>query len=450
MPKLPQEFIQRMKTQLGSEAEAFFLSLDQPSPTSIRLHHLRGKASFDLSHKVPWCDTGYYLPTRPFFYLDPHWHGGAYYVQEASSMILDYILNEVASVQKPRIWLDLCAAPGGKTGILAKHMGPADVLVANEVVSQRRNILRENLVKAGYLNTFISGEPAVSFKRPLADIILVDAPCAGEGMMRKDDEAIRQWNPSLVHSCSLMQKQIVQDAANALKSDGYLIYSTCSYSMEENIENISHFIRTHNLQPVPVSFPEAWGICEIKNGEALGYQLYPHKVNGEGLFIAVLKKDSSVEAFHGREKKPFKSFVETPEWLSAYLPPDASLLVRKNNEFYELLTAAAEANANEVVMHLPGARLVIEAGELKGKDFVPAHTLAMSGLARDAFPGIEVDLHRALDYLERSIQTLPQVISNGWHVIYFEGTPLGWAKNTPQGWKNHYPMHWRLRDRHKK
>lgn len=199
--QLPQDFVDRMKTQLGAEADAFFHALEQPAPTSIRLNHFKGKTNFDHLEKVLWCNEGFYLTERPAFYMDPHWHGGAYYVQEASSMILDYVLKKLSLDEKPRIWLDVCAAPGGKTGILAKHKKDSDVLVANEVVPQRNSILRENMIKGGYLNTFISSEQASSFKEPFADIILIDAPCAGEGMMRKDAEAIRQWSPGLVRDC---------------------------------------------------------------------------------------------------------------------------------------------------------------------------------------------------------------------------------------------------------
>src|SRR5688572_27740112 len=217
MEKLPAEFIERMKKQLGEEAELFFNALSTPAPTSIRLHHLKGRTSFTNTTKVPWCSEGLYLDIRPPFHLDPHWHAGAYYVQEASSMILDHVIKQLHLDVRPKIWLDTCAAPGGKTGILAKHLKPADVLVANEIIPQRRSVLRENLYKGGYLNTFISGEQASVFSEPFADVILIDAPCAGEGMMRKEPEAIRQWSPSLVQECSLMQQRIVADTVRALQ-----------------------------------------------------------------------------------------------------------------------------------------------------------------------------------------------------------------------------------------
>ena len=450
MIHLPPEFIQRMQTQLGNEAEEFINALDRPSPTSIRLHHLKGRSSFELNEKVKWCDTGYYLETRPLFYLDPHWHAGAYYVQEASSMILDDVIRQLKLDDQPRIWLDVCASPGGKTGILAKHLGPGDVLVANEVVGQRRTILRENLTRAGFLNTFISGEPASSFTDPFADILLIDAPCAGEGMMRKEPEAIRQWAPSLVQSCSLMQKQIVSDAVNALKVDGFLIYSTCSYSMEENIQNVAYFCEKHQLTCVPLLFPDDWGISTLQQGDYVGYQLYPHKVKGEGLFISVLQNTSTEEPKYRKSRKPFNLFESVPDWMAPHINTPESRRVRKNSLQNQFLTAGAEAKANEVLMNIPRAECLAEAGELKGRDFVPSHALIMACAQHLDYAIVPVDLSAALDFLERTTTSLPSVINRGWYVISFEETLLGWAKYTAQGWKNHYPMNWRLRDRNKK
>ena len=450
MLTLPQEFVQRIKMQLGDEAESFFSALEEPSPTSIRLHHLKGKSSFPYKERVPWCENGQYLNSRPFFFLDPHWHGGAYYVQEASSMILDAVLSRLQLDESPRIWLDVCAAPGGKTGILAKHLGPSDILLANEVIGQRRTILRENLVKAGYLNVMISCEPASSFHEPFADIILIDAPCAGEGMMRKEPEAIRQWAPSLVQSCSLLQKEIVSDAVLALKLDGYLIYSTCSYSMAENLQNISYFTDKHQLESVPMTFPEEWRIVTMHENEAYGYQLYPHRVQGEGLFIAVLRKTSIDDSGYRKIKKPFNLFETLPAHLAAHINNPDDYRVRKNNPTLQLITTAAEAKANELLMHVPRAEALVEAGEMKGKDFVPAHSMAMAGIGDKHYEILDLELSSALDFLERNTNTLPENKKQGWYLIRYEGTLLGWAKCTAQGWKNHYPMNWRLRDRHKK
>jgi 16S rRNA C967 or C1407 C5-methylase (RsmB/RsmF family) len=274
---LPKEFRLRMQQQLGDEADAFFHALDLPAPVSIRLHPKKGKSDFDFTGQVPWCENGYYLNERPSFHLDPHWHGGAYYVQEASSMIIDAVVKQLTLPSDSRIWLDLCAAPGGKTGILAKHLGASDVLIANEVVPQRKSVLYENLVKGGYLNTFISGEKTSHFPADFADVILIDAPCAGEGMMRKEPEAIQQWSPGLVRSCSVLQKEIVSDAVKILKPGGWLIYSTCSYSPDENIDNVQSFLQRHPLAMKTLQFDPAWKVTELQNGKAVGYQLFPHQ-----------------------------------------------------------------------------------------------------------------------------------------------------------------------------
>ncbi len=446
MEKLPQEFVDRMKMQLGPEADDFFHALEQPAPTSIRLNHKKGKTNFDQLEKVPWCDNGFYLAERPAFYMDPHWHGGAYYVQEASSMILDFVLKRLELDNKPRIWLDVCAAPGGKTGILAKHKRDADILIANEVVPQRNAILRENLIKGGYLNIFISSAQASLFNVPFAYIIHIDAPCAGEGMMRKEPEAIRQWSTALVRECSLMQQRIVNDAVRSLNADGYLIYSTCSYSQEENINNINRFVTGHDLQSVRIHFPKEWNIVKTESENATGYQLYPHKVKGEGLFISILRKAEEMPVSPSRIKQKKSAFQETPDWLSAKLA-GSQYMIRSQDDHFSFILKDAEEKANEVLYHLPGVRMISHAGELKGKDFIPDHFLSMSAPGIEVASQIELNLHQSLDFLERSTQFITADYEPGWYLVVYEGTRLGWAKKTPQGWKNHYPLNWRLRSR---
>lgn len=446
MEKLPQEFIQRMQQQLGGEAEEFFHALEKPSVTSIRLNHLKGRTSFTSLENVPWCEEGYYLPKRPSFHLDPHWHGGAYYVQEASSMILDAVIKQIITEKEPKIWLDVCAAPGGKTGILAKHMGPQDVIVANEVVPKRRAILRENLYKAGYLNTIITSEQPSAFTEPFADIILIDAPCSGEGMMRKEPEAIHQWSQGLVRECSLMQRRIVDDVIKALKPGGHLIYSTCSYSMAENMDNVKGFVKTLQLTPQKLIFPNEWNITTLYADGIEGYQLYPHKVKGEGLFIAVLKNEAGVEEHKSRPKKQTSAFCLPPDWLKANMRDPGNFMVLKNSEHNSVITLEAEEKANEVLHQFPKGEIIAEGGQLKGKDFIPSHFLAMAHL-QSTSDSIDLSLDLSFDYLERNTTILPINQSPGWHIISYQNTNLGWAKFTPQGWKNHYPLNWRLRSR---
>lgn len=447
MEKLPEVFVTRMKDQLGNAADDFFTALTKPSPTSIRLNHHKGKSSFDEIEQVPWCAQGFYLESRPRFHLDPHWHGGAYYVQEASSMILDSVLDHLSLDQTPRVWLDLCAAPGGKTGILAKHLGSSDILIANEVVPQRKSILWENLVKGGYMNTFLTSRQPSAFSNALADIILIDAPCAGEGMMRKEPEAIHQWSPGFVKSCSLLQKQIVSGVIHALKPGGFLIYSTCSYSPDENIYNIADFNFTYSLESIPITFPTPWNIETVHFKDAVGYQMYPHKVKGEGLFIAVLKKNDHAVSEKLKEKKHTNKFIPLPSFLENTIADPSSFLTMKNHEHHLLITRSAEDKAIEVLQEFPEAEIIAQAGQLKGKDFIPSHFVAMAGIQTGQIPRINLDQIKALDYLERSTNSFPLGSEPGWYLASFKDTILGWMKNTSQGWKNHYPMLWRLRSR---
>jgi 16S rRNA C967 or C1407 C5-methylase (RsmB/RsmF family)/NOL1/NOP2/fmu family ribosome biogenesis protein len=443
----PKEFVLRMQQQLGREADAFFKSLSEPSPTSIRLHHQKGKSAFELNEQVKWCDTGYYLESRPPFYLDPLWHGGAYYVQEASSMIMDAVVKLLPLSPNPKIWLDLCAAPGGKTGILAKHLGKGDVLVANEVVSQRKSVLYENLVKGGFLNTFISGEKTSNFPENFADVILIDAPCAGEGMMRKEPEAINQWSETLVRSCSSLQKEIVRDAVKTLKPGGWLIYSTCSYSPDENMDNVESFIKKYDLGNIPFSFPTDWNISELKKGTSTGYQLFPHRVKGEGLFFAVLQKRGDPEVPTTPSKKQTVIFQPLANPIAEYLREPKNYLFDNTNDGIAVIDIEAEQPARQVRLRLPKAELIGKLGEQKGKDFIPSHFFAMSGIQSQDIPTLQFDLNEALDYLERKIPPQDTNQRSGWYTAFYQGTSLGWLKNTQQGWKNYYPMNWRLRNR---
>ena len=444
---LPVEFVLRMQQQLGSEADAFFQALSEPSPTSIRLHHQKGRSAFELNEKVKWCDKGFYLESRPSFYLDPHWHGGAYYVQEASSMVLDAVLKQLPLSSGSKIWLDLCAAPGGKTGILAKHLGKADVLIANEVVSQRKSVLFENLVKGGYLNTFITGEKTSNFPENFADIILIDAPCAGEGMMRKEPEAINQWSEGLVRSCSMLQKEIVRDAVHALKPGGWLIYSTCSYSPDENIDNTESFINRYDIENIQFAFPPDWNISELKKGSTTGYQLFPHKVKGEGLFFSVFQKKGIAETSIPHSKKQPIIFQPLTNNADDFLSEPKSYLFENGNEGMAVINVEAELSARQVRVNLPKAELIGRIGEQKGKDFIPSHFLAMSGLQNKDIPELHFDLSQALDYLERKIPPAAIDRTLGWHKAMYDSSCIGWLKNTQQGWKNYYPMNWRLRNR---
>jgi NOL1/NOP2/fmu family ribosome biogenesis protein len=220
--------------------------------------------------------------------------------------------------------------------------------------------------------------------------------------------------------------------------------------MEENIHNVHYFQEHFHLDSVPLDFDHHWGIQTIEKDASTGYQLYPHKLTGEGLFIALLKNNNESSTSYGKPKKPFQLFEPLPSWLKAHVASPESMVVNKKSLENEMISMEAMDKANALLMHVPKALAIVSAGEMKGRDFVPSHALATSGLASNQFGIIPADLSMALDFLERNASTLPSAEQKGWYLIQFMGTTLGWAKWTGQGWKNHFPMVWRLRDRGKK
>ena len=243
--KLPAEFTDRMRRLLGDEYGDFETALLTESQTSLRLNPAKCNRRPDYQ-PVPWCRDAYYLETRPAFTFDPRLHGGAYYVQEASSMFLDYVLRRF--VDTPVRYLDLCAAPGGKSTLALSALPAGSLAVCNEVVRNRTHILAENIIKWGYDNTVVTRNTAADFGKlhHYFDVVLVDAPCSGEGMFRKDAQAVTEWSPAQVGVCAERQREILSDVWDALRPGGLLIYSTCTYNREEN-EDMIHFLCKHCL-----------------------------------------------------------------------------------------------------------------------------------------------------------------------------------------------------------
>ena len=260
------------------------------------------------SGTVQWSSNGFYLQKRPSFTLDPLFHAGAYYVQEASSMFLEEALKQTVDLSQPIKILDLCAAPGGKSTLIQSVINNESLLVSNEVIKTRVNILSENITKWGAANVIVTNNDAKDFQRlpNYFDVIVVDAPCSGSGLFRKDREAISEWSEQNVHLCSQRQQRILADVLPALKEDGVLIYSTCSYSEEEDEQIADWLVEEFKVQSLKFKVEEEWGIVETQSSKqnASGYRFYPDKVKGEGFFIAVFKKGGVVsgEWKVGRQK----------------------------------------------------------------------------------------------------------------------------------------------------
>ena len=258
MISLPTAFTERMQQLLGNESETFFQALVSESPTSIRLNPEK-TANTDLpfsellSRQVPWCSNGYYLKERPSFTSDPLLHGGAYYVQEASSMFLQVVLQQITGDTPLRV-LDLCAAPGGKSTLLANNLPKDSLLVSNEVIKSRASILKENIIKWGYDHIVVTNSDPNRFTgmKGAFDMILVDAPCSGEGMFRKDEKAITEWSENNLCLCEERQKRILSDVWDALAPGGYLVYSTCTYNPGENEDILNWILTTFDASSVEI------------------------------------------------------------------------------------------------------------------------------------------------------------------------------------------------------
>jgi 16S rRNA C967 or C1407 C5-methylase (RsmB/RsmF family) len=269
----PSAFEKRMRQQLGPAWDLFKVAHRNPAPVSIRINPRKG-SRFSSLETVPWSGLGRYLPQRPVFTLDPLFHGGAYYVQEASSMFLEQVLSQVADLRMPLRILDLSAAPGGKSTHVLSLISDESLLVSNEVIRSRASVLAENIQKWGYANCLVTNNDPADFAAlpGFFDVIIVDAPCSGEGLFRKDKISMTEWSQDNVAICASRQKRILHDIWPSLKENGVLIYSTCTYSESENETNLLEFSRACKCDFIRVSTDPSWNITEVKNEKAIAYR----------------------------------------------------------------------------------------------------------------------------------------------------------------------------------
>ena len=443
---LPLDFIDSMRQQLGPEADNLFHALETEPVTSIRLNDKMEVLTFDCdTDEVPWHVDGYYLNGRPQFTLDPLFHAGCYYVQEASSMFLEQVLETYLPVDS--IVLDLCAAPGGKSTLLSQYLGSDGLLLSNEVDRKRVFILSENIQKWGNGNTVVTHNQAAEFGEQcqnLFDCIVVDAPCSGEGMFRKDHDARDEWSLRNVKMCAERQRSILMDVWDALKPGGLLIYSTCTFNEQENEENVLWAAECLGAEILPIPYDPTWGITEGQ----VGYHFYPHKTRGEGFYICALRKlDDTFAPFKIRDAKhrsvtPNEEYVTTVRtWLKN---PDTWAL-RQNDRFM----TAYPKKYRELIDYLSTFLTCISTGfgigEERGKFIAPQHSLSMAkDLRREAFPNVPLTLEQALAYLRTEALMLENV-PMGSVLLTYDDVPLGFAKNVGNRLNNLYPNEWRIR-----
>jgi len=424
-------------------------SLSELPVTSVRVNPAKIN-DHSYSEKVPWCENGYYLNERPVFTLDPQFHGGAYYVQEASSMFLHSVMKQITDNDKKYNVLDICAAPGGKTTLISSILPGGSLLVANEVIKNRAVILKENIVKWGCTNTVITNNEAEDFQKlpHFFDIIVIDAPCSGEGLIRKDKNAIDEWNEENVQMCADRQKKIFEEIWETLMPGGILIYSTCTFNTKENEENLKWLAENKNVKNVDLEIPDAWNIFITETNGIKGYRFFPHKIKGEGFFISVMQKPEGEIIQAKKLKKYF--FHPAPEKIkkeiSEWVKQSGSKKIILQKEMIGCIENEIYDRVEHVVQNLKPVYSFLPVAEIKGKDLIPAHELAFSVTCNNqAFSVISVEKETALNFLRKDELKIER--ENGWHLIQFNEINLGWIKKIGNRINNYYPLEWRIRMR---
>lgn len=467
MSTWPEAFETQTKALLGPDFSAFLAALASEPPVSLRINpsKLQWAAPLPASQKIPWCPTGLYLPKRPIFTLDPFFHAGGYYVQDASCMLLETALKALLaerSAQSPLRVLDLCAAPGGKSTHLAQTLPPDALLISNEVVPARARILSENLSKWGRDRILVSQNQPSDFQAlPFQfDFILVDAPCSGEGLFRKQPEAIQEWSEKQVHICRARQTEILQSIWPCLKAGGHLIYSTCTWNRSENEDVLLAFAEQTPLHFLPLDFPSAWGVQV--SAELPLYRAWPHHIPGEGFSLALLQKDPHTPPANQppQREKPLRLSTRKskansgqstpPNAFTAQLTPWLKQAQNSDILFHDghfwLWPAAEQAFLAAASNHLKLLNQGLCLAELKGQDLRPAPALALSAaLNPQAFARQELDLPAALNYLRGESLPVSSHPQTGWILLEYAGLSLGWAKATPSHLNNAWPKAWKIR-----
>ncbi|WP_317896815.1 methyltransferase RsmF C-terminal domain-like protein [Aurantibacillus circumpalustris] len=443
MPKLPSQLIQSLNKLEHFNEKAFTAVHEEENKvTSIRLNPFK-KVSLDfkLDESVKWNSQGYYLNERPSFTLDPLFQAGCYYPQEAGSMFIEFCLKQTLDFTETLKILDVCAAPGGKSTLINSLLNKESLLVANELIKSRADVLVQNLSKWGTCNTIVTNNDPQRFAElpSFFDAVVIDAPCSGSGLFRKQPDAIDEWSVDHVKACGIRQKKIVSDVLPALKEDGILIYSTCSYSEEENEKIVSSLVNEHNLEFVRLPIDKDWGILETQ----FGYRFYPHLLKSEGFFCAVLRKKECLEnPVHIRKKNNVETNKVELEILGRFINSDRAHITKKNNQFH-LLNAEGMGFLTkfEKTFYFKKAGMVI--GEIKGRDMVPNQELAWFTELNMNTPIIELDKETSLKFLRKENFNPPKNVS-GLVLLRYKEQGLGWAKILPNRINNYLPNSLRI------
>lgn len=449
---LPQKFTERMQDMLGNEYPAFLESYKEDRIQGLRVNTLKGTAEDFLKRApfalepIPWSESGFYYDSAAQPGKHPYHEAGVYYIQEPSAMAAVIQLD----IQPGQRVLDLCAAPGGKSTQIAAAMEGSGILISNEIHPARAKILSENVERMGVINAVVTNESPDRLAERFTeyfDRILVDAPCSGEGMFRKNPEACEHWSEENVALCAARQDEILDCAAGMLKPGGRMVYSTCTFAPEEDEGTACRFLRRHG--EFSMACADRWpgfdqGCPKWADGPAEGLEqtvrLWPHRVRGEGHFIAVFEKkrgDASgmqedPPAFkEGKPETDFPDYLGFKKQYLRYVPE--GICVTFGDQLYLVPQTTPSLKGLKVLR--PGLHL----GTLKKNRFEPSHALALSMRAGQAVNSLDLECgdKRTAAYING--EAIPAGEGRGWYLVTVDGYSLGWGKLSGAIMKNHYP-----------
>lgn len=455
--KLPEEFLASLEGVPGFARESFVAVHEQEGGvTSVRVNPAKVSSVSELPFAeteeaysaltpVPWSRYGYYLEQRPSFTFDPLFHAGCYYVQEASSMFIEQALVQLADLSGPLKALDLCAAPGGKSTHMQSLLPADSLLVSNEVIRQRSTVLTDNIIKWGSNNVVVTNNDPRAFQKipGYFDVMVVDAPCSGSGLFRKDSEAIAEWSLNNVALCSQRQQRILADALPALKEGGLLIYSTCSYSVEEDEAIMDWLTDEMGLENLALpSVQEGIVVSTAARSSSVGYRFYPDKISGEGFFLACFRKGSESGSVRMKPAKPEAVTAKEKKIVEEWIKGEGQDLVRFRNGIIALPT-----NLLPDFLFLSADLNILYAGvgigEIFKEKLVPQHALAQTILLSENVKSVDVSYADAIKYLQRQeVSFRPQSV--GWQVVRYKEKALGWINALPNRVNNYYPKEIRI------
>jgi 16S rRNA C967 or C1407 C5-methylase (RsmB/RsmF family)/NOL1/NOP2/fmu family ribosome biogenesis protein len=442
---LPPFFSNRILQQFGDDEGALLLSSLDHTPM-VSISKKENDVLWSDEEPIPYVENGVRLSERPSFTLDPRFHLGQYYPQESSSMFIYFLAKQIDLAFSVRKAIDLCAAPGGKSILLHKALKNAESLVSNEVNAKRNVILCENLIKWGDPRAIVAQSPLKSIGgNDFWDLVLLDAPCSGEGMFRKDHQARIEWSPSQVDSCAQLQSELLAQAARLTKPGGFLIYSTCTFAPQENEQQCEKFLESEDW--------ECWSDFDIPSGaiwkisgKLKGVQFLPHKVSGEGFFCAVLRKK---EGARNREDKdlhyvndhwkilPSKIQQEIARWVNVDL---SNIKMNSEGQIHWL------SASTDILSKLDRPRQVgIPIGSWLKEKFIPSQGILTAGILHPSVKRVECSREQALQLLRGEDWRVEMELVNDWYVASWEGLPISWLKRVGNRFSNHYPKDWRIR-----